>query len=282
MQSINGQQIPMEQVVEHVVRDDGRGNKVVERSIQKFDANGRPSGTEKITIEESPLPGGGKLSKETRAAADMNGRFSPVERKTTETRVAGQTTTTSVTLERPTPSNAFQAAEKRSTVTVGPDGKQQSTETVERLDVAGRFRPVLRTESSTQAAGEKTTQNTATYELDGVGKLVLAKQTVATTTKRPGGDVTETNVFATATLGRTASATDRLQLQQQVTTERKIGADGSVTEVVRERRPNPSDPGRLGDAKTVSETVCTGKCLPDAPVAAPAPAAAKPTTAAKP
>jgi hypothetical protein len=266
MQSINGRPIPMEQVTERVLRDDS-GGKVIERTLLKFDANGRPAGTEKITIEETPLAAGGKIAKETRATSDLNGRLTPVERRTTETRVSGQTTTTNVTLDRPTPNNSFQTAEKRTTVTTGPEGKQQSVETVDRADVAGRFRTVARTESSTQAAGAKTTQNTAVYEMDAVGKMALAKQTVATTTKGPAGDVTETSVYAAATLGRTPTQADRLQLQQQQVTERKIASDGSVTEVLSIRLPNPSDPTKLSAAQKISETVCTGKCLPTPPAA---------------
>jgi len=282
-QSLNGRQVPLEQSSERVVRDDASG-KVVERTIQKFDPTGRPAGTERVTVEETPLPGGGKLVKETTAVNELNGGYRPVERRTTETRVSGQTTTTNITLDKPGLNQAFQTAEKRNTVTVGPTGKQQTTETVERTDVSGRFRPVQRNETSVQAAGEKTTQNSATYELDASGKLFLAKQTVATTIKRPGGDVTETNVYTAAATGSSQTAADKLRLQEQRVSEKKVAADGSVSETVSLRLPNPSDPSKLGEAQKVSETVCTGKCLPAAPAPVPtpaaAPAAAKPVVAA--
>jgi hypothetical protein len=281
MQSVDGRSIPMEQTTENILRNDS-GGKIVERIIQTYDANGRPGQIQKILIEETPLPGGGKISKETKSQSDLNGRFSPVERLTTETRVSGQTTTTNITLDRPATNNSFQPAEKRNIVTVGPAGSQQSTEVVERADVAGRFRPVIRNESSTQVAGAKTTANTATYELNMLGKFVLAKQTVATTVTSPTGTVTETNVFATATLGQSVSDSTPLKLQQQLTKETKIASNGSVTEVVSVRLANPTDPTKLSSPSTISETVCTGKCLPTpaAPVATAAtPAAQKPVPA---
>jgi hypothetical protein len=278
--STNGRPIPTEKTTETVLRDDASG-KTIERTTQTFDSNGRPAGVETVTIEETPRPNGGKIAKETRTESDLNGRFRPVERRITETVVSGQTTTTNVTLDRPTPNNTFQTAEKRSIVTTGPEDKQQSTEIVQRADVAGRFRPVLRTESTIQATGKQSTETTAVYQLDTVGKFNLAKQTVATTTEGPAGAVTETNVYALATLGRTGTAADKLQLQEQQVNETKIGADGTVTEVVSVRLPNPSDPTKLGSPTKISETVCTGKCLPDPPPAAPAPAAAPAADPAK-
>ena len=284
-QTVNGRQVPLEQSTERIVSDDGNG-KVVERITQKFDPTGRPVGTERVTIEETTLPGGGKLVKQSTAVSELNGGYRPVDRRTTETRVSGQTTTTNVTVDKPGLNQAFQTAEKRNIVTVGATGKQQTTEVVERTDVSGRFRPVERNETSVQVTGDKTTQNTATYETNVLGKLSLSKQTVATTTKGPAGDVTETNVYAVATMGKTQQASDKLQLQEQRVSERKVGTDGSVTEVVNVRHPNPSDPSKLAEPQRVSETVCTGKCLPAAPVAAanaPAAVAAapKPPTATK-
>ena len=117
-------------------------------------------------------------------------------------RVNGLTTITNVTVDRPTPNNSFQTAEKRNTVTVGPKDKQTSTETVDRSDVSGHFRTVQRTESTSEAVGPKITQNSAIYDLDIAGKFSLSKQTVATTTKAANGDVTVTDVYSTATLGR--------------------------------------------------------------------------------
>jgi hypothetical protein len=286
-QSVNGRQVPSEQTTERIVSQ-GPGSKVVERTVQKFDPTGRSAGTERVTVEETSLPGGGKLLRETRAITDINGRFSPTERVTTEIRVSGQTTTTSVTVDKPSTNQGFQTAERRSTVAVGPIGQQHSTETIERLDVSGHFRPVARTESKVQVAGDRTTANTAAYELDGLGKLSLTKQTVATTTKRPdGGASTVTDVYGTATAGVTMNTGSGPRLLEQRVTERQIAADGTVSDSVILRVPNPSDPSKLGNAQKISETICTGKCLPPAPApaaTAPVPAvaaSAKQTSAAK-
>src|ERR1700733_11634810 len=51
-QSINGRQVPVEQVTERVVSQDANG-KVTERIVQKFDPTGRPASTERVMVQES-------------------------------------------------------------------------------------------------------------------------------------------------------------------------------------------------------------------------------------
>jgi hypothetical protein len=52
-----------------------------------------------------------------------------------------------------------------------------------------------------------------------------------------------------------------------------------VVETVSVRRPSVSDPNRLGDLQKVSETLCQGKCQPEAKPVEPAKTA---TAAVKP
>ncbi len=90
-QSMNGRQVPVEQVTERVVSQDANG-KVTERIVRKFDPTGQPALTERVLIEENKLPGGGSTVRETTYRNDTNGGLREAERKTTETRVSGSTT----------------------------------------------------------------------------------------------------------------------------------------------------------------------------------------------
>ena len=83
-QSINGRQVPVEQVTERVVSEDANG-KVTERIVKKFDPSGQPASTERVMIEENKLPGGGSTVQETTYRNDLNGSLREAERKTTET-----------------------------------------------------------------------------------------------------------------------------------------------------------------------------------------------------
>ncbi|MEO8096217.1 MAG: hypothetical protein ABI811_00840 [Acidobacteriota bacterium] len=280
--SVDGKALPLDEATERVIRQDANG-KLVERIIKKYDQNGRVSSTEKVMVEETVLPGGGKTVKETVSQSDLNGTFKEVERRTSETRVSGLTTTTTASVDHANINGAFTAAEKRSTVTTGPVGKQQTTETVERPDPNGRFRAISRQETSVAAAGSTVTSNTAGYELDATGRLQLTRQAVATTTKRPDGSATtETNLYTADAAGRPNGGAAKLVMQEQQVQERKVAADGSFTETVSIRTANPSDPSKLSAARNLSETVCRGKCVDNAKAAAPvAPAAPVTAPAAK-
>src|SRR5438105_13243939 len=99
-QSINGRQVPVEQVTERVISDDANG-KVTERIVQKFDPTRRPASTERVMIQETKLPGGGSTVRETTYRNDINGGQREDARTTTETRASGSTTPASTWSEMP-------------------------------------------------------------------------------------------------------------------------------------------------------------------------------------
>lgn len=272
--SVNGRRVPVEQTTERVLREDANG-KVVEKIIHKFDSTGQRAVTERVLVEESKLAGGGKTVRETVSRSDLNGRFQEVERRTSESRVAGDSTTTNVTIDRPNPNGGFVTAERRVAVEKESAGQKQVTETVQAADFSGRFQTVRRSESTIQTDGAQRTENTSVFEPDSTGRLALSQQKVETTTKQAGGDVTETTFYTTGAPGRPKAPGERPRVMEQQVLQRSVAADGSVTEALSVRRANPSDTNRLGNAQKISETVCTGKCLPD-----PAqPSASVPTTA---
>jgi len=273
-QSINGRQVPLEQIVDRVVREDANG-KVTERTLRKFDPTGRLALSERTLIEETKLPSGGSSVRETTSRADVNGTFHEAERRTTETRVNGSTSTANTVTERPTLNGAFETIEKRSAITEGPAASQRTTESVYRRDGAGGFQEALRYVKTSSKVNDTITESTANYEPGVTGQLQLASQTDSTSTKRPDGtEVTQTNTFAQTVVGRLQDTTAPMRVKEQDIVERRANPDGSVVETFSVRRPTMSDPNRLGELQKISETVCKGKCQPEP--AKPAPAPAKP------
>ncbi|MFM2125576.1 MAG: hypothetical protein RL328_2027 [Acidobacteriota bacterium] len=285
MQSINGRLVPLEQTSERILRDDADG-KVVERTIKRYDSTGKLLETERVVAEESPVRNGSKTVKESVTLTDLSGRAREIERRTTQSQTSGNTTTTSIAVDRSNPNGAFQPAERRSIVTTGDDKKQESHEVVQMPDLNGRMRDAARTDSTTQVTGDRRVSNSTRFEPDATGKMALREQKVETTVKRPGGEVVETSLYApNATAVMRSSMDSKVQIREQRIVERQVGADGTVKESESVRRPT-ADPDRLGPAQKISEVVCSGKCIPDGPKpeapkpAAPKPEAAKPATTA--
>ena len=276
-QSINGRQVPLEQIVDRVVREDANG-RVTERIVKKFDPTGRVALTERVLIEENKLPGGGSTVRQTTSRADLNGVYHDDERLTTETRVDGSTTNSSTVVDRPTLNGAFETVEKRSAVTDGPAASQHTTQSVYQRDGAGGFKETLRKVTTTSKSSDTTSsESSATYEPGVTGQLQLAGQTESTTTKRPDGtEVIQTNSFAQTVIGRLQESNAAMRVKEQDIVERRVNPDGSVVETLSVRRPNMSDPNRLGDLQKISETVCKGKCQPEVKPAEPAKPAAAP------
>lgn len=275
-QSINGRQVPLEDTVDRVIREDANG-KTTERTVRKFDRDGKLVSAERIVTEESKLPGGGSSARSTTYRSDLNGAMREAERQTTETRVQGSQTTTNTTVDRPTLNGSFQTVEKRSEVTEGPADHQTSTESVYRRDGSGGFQEALRYVTTTTKSGDTTSETKVDYEPGVNGQLQLASQSDSTTTKRPDGtEITQTNLFAQTVVGRLQESNAPMRVKEQQVVERRANPDGSVVETLSVRRPSISDPNRLGDLQKLSETVCKGKCQPETKPPQPAPASAKP------
>ena len=269
-QSINGRQVPLEQVVDRVVRDDANG-KVTERTLRRFNRDGQLAATEHVMIEENKLPGGGSSVRESTYRTDVNGASQEIERRTTEARVQGSTTTANTVVDRPTLNGSFETVEKRSAVTDGPATNQRTTESVYRRDGAGGFQETLRTVKTSAKQNDTTTESTANYEPGVTGQLALASQTESVSTKQPNGtETTQVNMFAHTVAGQLQDNSAKMRVLEQQVIERRTNSDGSVAETLSVRRPSMGDPNRLGELQKISETVCKGKCEPEKPPAEPA------------
>ncbi len=278
-QSVNGRRVPLEETGEKVLSDTPRG-KVTERITKKYGRDGQLIQTQRTVIEETKRPGGIQQVKETTYKSDVNGRMQEAERRTAETRVQGQTTTTNITIDRPSLDGTFAPTEKRRVVTTGAEANQQTTETVQRTDGNGGFRDMLREVTTTKKNGNQTVMNTASYEPDMNRQMVLARQAVTTTTRQKNGTETEeTNLYDSNVPGVSRYPGAPMQLKEQQIIQRQPAADGSVVETFSVRRPTVTDPNHLGPVQQISQTVCVGKCLPDEMAAPPSAVTASSTTA---
>jgi len=259
-----------------VIREDANG-KVTEKTIRRFDATGQPSTPERVVTEETKLAGGGSTVRSTTYQTDINGNVTPAERRTVETRVQGSTTTAQTVVERPSMNGSFNTVEKRTAATNGTEANRSTTESVYRSDGNGGFREELRYVKTVATSGDQTIENTADYEPGLTGRLELHAQSSSTVRKLPdGSEVSEVNLYSSNVPGRLQDNLAAQQIKEQQIIERRVLPNGSVTETLSVRRPSISDPTRLGDLQKLSETVCTGKCVPDKPAPTPPPAPAKP------
>ena len=81
--------------------------------------------------------------------------------------------------------------------------------------------------------------------------------------------MTQTDLFAKTVAGNVQDSSGAMRVKEQELVQRRTNPDGSVVETFSVRRPSVSDPNRLGDLQKLSETVCKGKCQPDAAPAKP-------------
>jgi hypothetical protein len=263
-QSINGREVPLEKVEEHVVRDDA-GGKVIERLIKRYDPTGNAMLPTKQIIEEQKQPGGGSTIRQTTYQGDVNGRLQLSEKSVTQKQTSGSTETADTVVERPTLNGGFETVDRRSVVRVKePNGYQESTTTYRRTE-NGEFHPAAKVTVEHVENGPRSTENAAEYEIGPLGELRLHTQKVQTTVKRPdGSEDVQLNVFGQNVVGRAGSIeSDKLTLQEQDIIERKRVSRDAVVESFSLRRPTIADPNQLGPLQHVSETTCRGKCEPD-------------------
>jgi hypothetical protein len=253
--SINGRLAPRESVEEKVIREDANG-KVVERYVRRFDATGNAGPVEKTVIEERKS-GNTLMTTSTVYRGDLNGNLMPAERSVAQAVEQGNTVQTNVTIERSGFDGQMAPVERIAQTTVKSSAEaQQQTTTRMRRDANGNFYEAVReVRDTTTPKNGPAVENRAQY-VDGA----LAEQSVARTVVGPNGSrTTVIDVYATQQPGLSADAGGRLALKEQQQIVREVGAGGkTATETVTSRKPNVSDPGRLGPAQVLSRTTCSG------------------------
>lgn len=260
-QSINGRMVPLQRVEERVVRDDASG-KVIERMIRRFDLTGTPLAPQKVVIEERKGPGGSSTVETTKYSGDINGRMQVTERATTQKQVSGSTQTEDTVVARPNINGGLDTVEKQTTVVVKQGTGYEEAAIKYRRDPAGNFYPAVRLVTDHSEIANRSTDNTAEYEVGPLGQLELHGQTVRKTEKRPdGAEEVQVDMFTKFVPG-VVNDTSALRLKEHQIIERRPTSGGAVVETLNVQRPTLSDPSKLGPPMQISETVCRGKCEP--------------------
>jgi hypothetical protein len=259
LQSINGRLAPRERIEERVLRDDASG-RVVERVVRRFDPNGNPGPPEKTLLEEQKRAGGSTV-RTTTYRGDISGNMQLSERSVTEIQKQGDHQTANTVIERPTINGSVEAVEKKISEKTGTSAGYQETATTYRKGENG-FTEAVRLVTSHAENNGQATDNAAEYEVGSSGRLELHGQTLTHTSRQAdGSQVSEVDLFGASVPGTAASSSQTgLRLKEREIVERKPASGGTVLETTSVRRPSVSDPGVLGPARVISETVCRGKC----------------------
>jgi hypothetical protein len=260
-QSINGRTVPMEEVEEHILRNDSSG-KVTERIVRKYDPQGNPLPPVRQTIEEQKRPDGSSTVQSATYSTDINGNTQITEKSVTDTQKNASGATSETVVQRPTV-NGLETVEKQSQVLSNQGNGYQAESTVYRRDGNGGFYPAVRQTTEHTVQGSEVSENSAEYERGANGELQLHGQTVTKTVTRPDGSKDSVVDIYSANVPGTVSGTESgLRLQEQQTIESTPGPGNSMVETVSVRRPTISDPGTLGPPRQLSQTVCKGDCKP--------------------
>ena len=259
-ESINGRQVPLEQREERVLRKDAKGS-VTETILRKYSPTGQLISTERVVTEQQATAGGGSVVHATTYRSDINGREQEAERRTTETRVAGTTTSTDTSIATATINGSFETTEKRNSSTSVTGANKTTMETVYRPSQNGGLTEAARSVTQETKSNGQTVVNVANYEPGMTGQLELHDQKVSTTAKQADGtETTQVDLYAPAADGHVRENGVKQQIKEEQIITRKVGADGSVTETLSVRRPSVSDATKLGNPQKISETFCQGKC----------------------
>lgn len=259
-QSINGKEVPLEQVEEKILSKSG-STTVTEQIVRHYGAGGQVVATERIVKEETTTADGGSTVKATTYRSDISGNMAEAERKTVDTRKVGAGTQTDTAVEKRDLNGSFAVTEKRSaTVEPTTDGKREN-ESVMLRDANGNLYEAQRLATVEKKAGNETVSNTAIYEPGVNGNLSLTRQEVAkTTTNTDGSSSKEVEIYGRASDGRAREAGAPPSLTEKRVIERQKGPNGEIIETQRVQLPSANDPGKLDPARKVSETVCRGEC----------------------
>ena len=260
-QSINGRSVPLEQVEERVLRNDASG-KLTERIVRRYDPQGNPLPPSRETVEEQKRPDGSSTLQSTTYRTDINGNMQIVEKSTTDTHTSGSSETSETVLQRPT-ANGLDTVEKQSQV-VSKQGKNYQAESITyRNDGNGGFAPAVRQTTEHTVQGAEVSENTAEYEKGPTGELQLHGQTVSKTVTRPDGlKDAVVDIYSRDVPGTVNGNESGLKLQERQTIESTPGPGNTVVQTLSVQRPTITDPGTLGPARQLSQTVCKGDCKP--------------------
>lgn len=257
IQDINGRTAALEKSDEKVLVDT-KTEKVIERTVRRFDQNGNPGPLEKVRIEETKAADGSSSSVLTTVfRGDLNGNMALFEKSTKQTQVSGTNQTFTAEVMRPTLNGSVEVVEKASG-RIERSGATTTEDTViYRKDGNGRFAEAAHEVAQKTVEPGKITENRTKYSATN-GKLELEGQTVTQTQgQADGSEVKDVTIYGTASPGRASAPGPQLREQQRIVRQK---SEGETTETLSIRRPALGDQSQLGEFVKVGEKVCTGKC----------------------
>jgi hypothetical protein len=258
-QSINGREVPLEQVEQKVLSQSGNTT-VTERIIRHYGANGVVVQTDRVVTEETKTGEGESVVHSATYRSDISGNMAEAERKTVETHKQGDATVTDTAVEKKDLSGSFAVAEKRTATTEPtPAGKNES-ETVMLRDANGNLYEAQRLSTTETKTGNQVLRNTAIYEPNVDGQLLLTRQEVRKATSNPDGSSSEeVEIFGRTSNGQAREPGAPPSLTEKRVIDRHLGPGGEIVETQKVQVPSLND-GRLDPARAVSETICRGEC----------------------
>lgn len=258
--NLNGRRVPLEQVEEKVVKNEG-GVRVVERMVRRYDGNGHALPPEKVVTETETRPDGTAVERTTVFRGDLNGSLHAAERLVSSTRKSGDTAVTETEVERNTINGGFERVERRVAQERSDKTSSERDETFYTKDANGRFSEAGRKVVRAKVEGGVTKEQVDEYEAVTSGSLKLARQSVARVTKGADGtERREVDVFGPAAPGRPVPDGGALQLREKQIFTSRQSLDGSTVQVFAVQRPSVNSTSELGPVQKISETVCKGKC----------------------
>ena len=260
MRNINGRVAPSESVQERVLFQSAT-ERIVERTVQRYDYEGRPLPLEKLRIEGRKNRDGSESIVTTLSLQDLQGRMEVRERRSTTAVKSASNESSSTVVERLVASG-FEVVERIRAVESRGEGRLQRDTVTQRKDLNGRFQDSAREVIERVKQPGVTTETKTAYEvIGGGGSLQPAMQTVSRTrTLANNAEVEEIAIHTPWAAGKTAGGAPQLQLSEQWLVERKPGPGNTVVESSSVSKPTLDVPPRMGAYERISETVCSGAC----------------------
>ena len=259
--SVNGRSVPVESTEEKVVSQSG-GTTIVERTIRRHDADGRPGPPELQRVEITKNADGSTTTASQLYRSDLNGNRQLAERATTTLRPMGDRTETNTTVERPSINGEVRVAEKYASVAKKTPSGSETTASTYRADSNGSLREAERSLTVVTVSGPTTKSDATTYTLNSDNRLDVSERRIGTKVAGAGGAETESiDVYGSRNvLNMTdVSSGSQPRLQQQITVDRKPRGDGTVVETVTVKGRLPNDPSQFGTVEQVSNVIRESK-----------------------
>jgi hypothetical protein len=255
-----GRQVPYLSSEENVVTKSAN-HSVIERRVQRYDTEGRPTRQALVREEERKLANGTVERTTTVYEQDVNGSMQPAERTVAREVAAGSKTSTVVTTERPNPAGGFQAVEQRESVeTRQGEGSAIVDTVVRRPNGNGRLTESRRERNVMAKAGNTATTETQVWERStATGEVALTQRSVGKLVEGPDGSSTETiQVFGYSRAGGGASdanAGSGPRLVQTVQRETAVRPSGEKVETTTTLSRGVADPSGVRERDVVQKVI---------------------------